>query len=400
MKKIGLFLGTQPSAGGAFQYCQAMLEAFTSLPMSEFTKVIVFSCDDWREKLVEFKIPNQSIENTLWGKFFEKILNLINLPIKWDRRMYALFHPIARVLLRQKCDLWIFPAAEPWSYQIPVCALVTIYDLMHRYERRFPEISANGVFEWREKHYSKMSKSVNGIFVDSEVSRLQLIESYGRDPSSIYILPYIAPKYIYNELTPVGFDQRYKGLGKYIFYPAQFWEHKNHKGLIQAVGLLKEKYPDLKLVFVGSKKNGYLSTFKLVKQLNVSENIKFLGYVPDSDMSQLYRRSQGMIMPTFLGPTNIPPLEANAVGCPLAVSDVYAMPEQIGNAAIYFNPSSVQGIADAIEKLWTDDDLCSKLRERGLERNSQHLQFHFNEIFIKAVRIVQPEVHRLSRELS
>jgi len=49
-----------------------------------------------------------------------------------------------------------------------------------------------------------------------------------------------------------------------------------------------------------------------------------------------------MIMPTFFGPTNIPPLEAIAVGCPVAVSNIYGMPHQLGDAALYFNPTRVE----------------------------------------------------------
>ena len=356
-----------------------MIEAIVSLPPEEFSTVIVFTYNNWEDKLSDYDLPAKKVNFVFGGRILGKVLHTIGLPIRWERKIYSLFHPIARELVRHNCDLWIFPSTEAWAYQIPVPALVTIYDLMHRYESRFPEISANGVYEWREKHYSKICKWAKGILVDSDIGKSQVIESYDSDPNKIHILPYIPAMYIYDKETPEGFDRRYSNLGKYLFYPAQFWEHKNHKGLVQAVNILKEKYADLKLIFVGSKKNGYQSTYDMVMQLNLLENIRFLGYVPDNDIPELYRRARGMIMPSFLGPTNIPPLEANAVGCPLAVSRVYAMPAQLGDAAIYFDPSSIEEIAGAIEDIWLNDELCRKLRDSGLKRANQYNQSHFNK---------------------
>jgi len=81
----------------------------------------------------------------------------------------------------------------------------------------------------------------------------------------------------------------------------------------------------------------------------------------------------------IFGPTNIPPLEAMAVGCPVAVSGIYAMPEQLGDAAVYFDPLSVEEIAHAIQRLWDDNALWDELAKRGLLRSNQWTQAHFNE---------------------
>src|SRR6185312_924610 len=72
--------------------------------------------------------------------------------------------------------------------------------------------------------------------------------------------------------------------------------------------------------------------------------------------------------PSFFGPTNIPPLEAMSLGCPVASSYVYAMRERLGDAALYFAPDSVEQMVDCIGRLWSDDDLCRRLVERGRAR--------------------------------
>jgi len=198
-------------------------------------------------------------------------------------------------------------------------------------------------------------------------------------PERIHVLPYIAPRYMQSTEKPSDFDLRYRLPEKFIFYPAQFWEHKNHKRLISAIGKLKHDIPDVKLVLAGSKQNAHDSVVRLVQDLNLSDDIFFLGYVPDEDMHELYRSARALVMPTYYGPTNIPPLEAFVAGCPVAVSGIYGMPEQVGDAALLFKPDSVDEIADCIRKLWTDDRLCAELAEKGKRRAASWSQQQFNE---------------------
>ena len=262
---------------------------------------------------------------------------------------------------------------------IKVPALAAIHDLMHRYERRFPEVSAQGEYKRRDNDYLNISRWATGVLVDSEVGKQQFAESYGRNPHSIYVLPFVAPRYVLAS-GQAKTDLDHYGLpDKFIFYPAQFWEHKNHKSLIRAAAMLKPQYPDIHLVFAGSRKNAYASAVELVQDLDLAENVHFLGYVPNSEMAELYRRARALFMPTFFGPTDIPPLEAAALGCPVAVSCIYGMREQMGDAALYFNPESVAEMAQIMERLWEDDALCQELARRGFIRTAQWTQSHLNE---------------------
>jgi glycosyltransferase involved in cell wall biosynthesis len=143
--------------------------------------------------------------------------------------------------------------------------------------------------------------------------------------------------------------------------------------------MVKPRLPDVKLVLVGSRKEGYDSILALIRQAHLTEDILIMGYVPDADMPELYRRARALIMPTFFGPTNIPPLEAFVAGCPVAISNVYGIRDQLGDAALYFDPSSTSEIAQAIKRLWTDDELCSDLARRGRQKNAEWGQKEFNE---------------------
>jgi glycosyltransferase involved in cell wall biosynthesis len=96
-------------------------------------------------------------------------------------------------------------------------------------------------------------------------------------------------------------------------------------------------------------------------------------------------------MPTFYGPTNIPPLEAMALGCPVAASKIYGMPEQLGDAALFFDPRSIEGIAQAMKVLWQDDNLCAELSQKGTARSLRWNQSHFNQRLHEIIQKVLQE---------
>ncbi len=369
-KKIGLYLGAEPSGGGTFQYNQAMLAAVANLPSDKYEVVVAYSSTTWLKYFQPYSFNTCYNPRPVFSRIISSACRNFKVSLAIWRKLHSLLDPFAKRLLKQNCDLWIFPSQDLFSYTIDVPSLATVHDLMHRYEKIFPELSAKGEFEAREFHYSKMTNYSKGILVDSLIGKQHVIESYGVEKDKIHILPFIAPGYIYSDKMPLGFDTKYDLPEKFIFYPAQFWEHKNHKGLIKAAALVKSEYPDFKLVFVGSKKNGYKSAQDLVFKLGLSDSVTFLGYVPDEDMPELYRRATAMIMASFCGPTNIPPLEAFVTGCPLAVSNVYAMPEQVGDAAMLFDPASSHDIARVLGLLWANDDLCKKLSDKGSARSN------------------------------
>jgi len=277
-----------------------------------------------------------------------------------------------RALIAERCDLWVCPNHDRYAFRAPAPTLGTVHDLMHRYERSFPEVSRDGEYERREFHFSETCAWAKGVLVDSEVGKRQLIESYAIPEARAFVLPYIAPRYMREppSAEDATFDERYRLPEKFFFYPAQLYRHKNHRALIEAIALMKDAHPDVRLVLVGATdRNGYDEMRALVAAKGLSERVQFVGYVPDADMPAFYRRARALVMPTFFGPTNIPPLEAFVVGCPVATSGIYGVPDQLGNAALLFDPHSVDEIHDCLIRLWTDDALCAELSERGREHS-------------------------------
>lgn len=378
MKKIGLFLDTLPHTGGVYQYNLSILKAVAALQGNGYDVIVAYTSPQWEERLAACNVPSLYVNYHFPARLLSIWLNIFSLPVSiWQKLSVCMFR-YARVLSRQQCDLWIFPSQDAVSYQVRLPALVTILDLAHRYAKQFPEAASRFESILRERNYLNLCHTARGILVDSQTGRNQVAESYHVPPEMIHPLPYIAPDYIHSDTIPDGFASRYHLPEKYLFYPAQFWEHKNHRNLILAISQLKPEFPDIKLVLAGSKKNAYDSIVSLVAELQLTEDILFLGYVANEDMPELYRRARALVMPTYFGPTNIPPLEATAVGCPVAISDVSGMPDQLGDDALIFNPDSIDEIAATVRQLWIDDLLCSRLSQQGKKRAANWGQPEFN----------------------
>lgn len=365
MHRIGVYLTPRPNTGGAYRYWLAILKALSLLDRKKYDIYIYAWDGDWLTVAENLGIENRVLlkNRNLKNRVFKYMHRRYHCRL--TRFMYKMFTDAWKQVRNNEIDLWLAQKIDELTDVLPVPLMTPIFDLMHRYERRFPEVKSE--YYLREYMFLNQCRKGEILLADSEVGKKHIIESYGRKrkdlASHIKILPFIPPDYIYHYAPIAEFP--YKIFDKYIFYPAQFWKHKNHEGLIEAMSLLKQKGVEINLVLVGSEKNNRGNVESLIREKNLENNVKILGYVTDDEIVYLYQHARALVMPTFFGPTNIPPLEAFALGCPVATSGIYGVPEQVGDAALLFDPNSAGEIANAIEKLWTDDELCSELICRG-----------------------------------
>jgi glycosyltransferase involved in cell wall biosynthesis len=388
MNSIGVFLGIKPSSGGMFQYAQSILDGLLPLLEANIQVRIAFVGQEWQHVLTRYPaFEKTEMKYGETGLLIASGIMAMKLPGSLARTVSRIINPMVSQMWRMDCALWIFPSQDNLGYQVPFPVIVSIHDLMHRYEKDFPEVSAFGRYGLREHRFKNLVKWAQLVLVDSFVGKRHVMESYKADSDRVQPLPYVAPQYICQP-EPVDFDQIYKLPKKFIFYPAQFWAHKNHKRLISAAVIARSRCPDISLVFTGRHLHCYASLLQHADELGMTDCIVFPGYVQDVYLSGFYRRARALVMPTFFGPTNIPPLEAFTCGCPVAVSDIYGMSEQARGCALLFDPSSVSDIAATIERLWLDDDLCRDLSERSIAYAAYWNKTSFSQALTKHVRQV------------
>jgi glycosyltransferase involved in cell wall biosynthesis len=295
-----------------------------------------------------------------------------------------------RFMKRCAVDWVLYTTPNEQSFEMGIPYVMPIFDLQHRLQPEFPEVSADGEWDRREYLYRNGTREAMLILADSEVGKEDVLNcygSYGITPDRVKVLPYLSPPYLASEVAPSERQKvraTYRLPERYLLYPAQFWPHKNHLRIIQALGLLKEtKQADAHVVFCGTyggtiRTNVYRTMMKEVERLKVTDLVHCLGYVPNDAMSALYAEAVGLVMPTFFGPTNIPIMESWLCNCPVLTSDIRGIREQVGEAGLLVDPRSVEAIANGMSRLWNDQTLRTDLIQRGLNRLRQYTKKDFS----------------------
>jgi glycosyltransferase involved in cell wall biosynthesis len=202
------------------------------------------------------------------------------------------------------------------------------------------------------------------------VGRDEITRFYGVPEEHIVILPHPTPAFALRAAgaarlaaPPAGIPQNY------LLYPAQFWPHKNHVNLLRAMQILVKADPEAPaLVLTGSDKGNRAFVEHCAADLGVSHKLRILGFVTTDDLIGLYRNARALVYPSFSGPENLPPLEAFALGCPAIVANYRGAEEQLGDAAVLFDPADPAAMAKAITDVVKDDALRTRLIERGKAR--------------------------------
>ncbi len=377
-KKIGLLLPTRPQDGGQHQYALLIMNALVKKKDADYDLVAFCGNDYWRKwckkkgvRYIKHSMPDISMKERLFNYRFP-------LPAKL---YYTYMTSFGKTIRAEKIDILFSTQQGMYLPDYAVKLMSPVHDLMHRYEPDFPEVKDS--FESRELHMKSLAKYTTCILVDSKVGKRQFEESYIKTKKRrphIISLPFIAPEHIQKT------EEAYLEVpDKYVFYPAQFWKHKNHMNLLKAIQILAESLSDIHLVLVGSERNNGREIKKYIRDNGLESHVTILGFVSDENITYLYRHAVGLIMPSYFGPTNIPPLEAMALGCPVAVSNKYAMPEQVGRAGLLFHPDSPEEIADCIKRLWTDDNLRERMRKDGYQRSKMWTKEKFEKKLCKII---------------
>ncbi len=267
-----------------------------------------------------------------------------------------------------KCDLLHFP------YQhYTLCALPTIYnphDLQHRH---FPQFFTPAALAQRETIYPTACRLARTVVVGSNWVKQDLIDQYGIGADKIQVIPWAPPTQAYMEIGHDALEdtrQAYHLPAGYAFFPAVTWQHKNHLALLEALAYLRDRHDLIvPLVCTGNKEaNNWPAIEAMIGRLKLGDQVQFLGRVSEQNLRAIYRLAQFVVVPTLFEAASGPVFEAWEEGVPVACSAVTSLPEQVEDAALLFDPYSIEAIADAVRQMATNPHLRTDLVKRGQRR--------------------------------
>jgi glycosyltransferase involved in cell wall biosynthesis len=191
----------------------------------------------------------------------------------------------------------------------------------------------------------------------------------------VQVVPEAAPTQF---MTPIdesyraAVRQRHGLAGKFVLYPNNTWPHKNHAKLFEALVWLRDrKGVSVTLVCTGARHEASWARLQArMAQLGLQEQVKFLGFVPSEELRALYQMARCVVVPSLFEANSLPIFEAWAEGTPVASSNVTALPEQVADAGLLFDPNDPADIGEAIWRIFDNDELAVDLVAKGKRRLS------------------------------
>ena len=345
MLRVGIWLKEDysPLIGGGFSYYDTLIRHIDDYNFNSNLEIIFISTKPI-EGLQKKKLNIGRIG------FFSNILYKLVKRMPYSRLRYKLveasFKSKKKRLSKEGIDILYYPIqAQQTIPNYPFIA--TNWDLAHLTTYPFPEIIKGDDFSRREAWYKQQLLQALVVFVESQEGKKELLNFVKLPENRVKVVPLFAGNY-----TKIDNLSQQEILNKfslkkeqYFFYPAQFWAHKNHYNLIVAFKKVLEKFPNLKLVFSGSDKGNLQYIFNLVNSLRLSEKISFLGFVKSEELYTLYSNALALVMPSLLGPTNMPLLEARELNCPVLCSYHKGHVEMLQDGALYFDALNIKDMA-------------------------------------------------------
>ncbi|MEP6951260.1 MAG: glycosyltransferase [Ginsengibacter sp.] len=391
--RIGVVIAEnyRPEVGGGFGYYESLVNAIDNYefnPLLEFV-FIRFSettTPPFRKEFIQFKF-NETIAPV--KHYNKRIAQLKIIPIsiitkllvkKYENRIHLVKKSkLEEWLVQQKIDL-VYHIA-PGSGELNFPFVTTHWDIGHYSTFAFPEVSMNGTFEGREKLYSEVHKKALAVFCESESGKKELFQYKQINAERIFIVPLFPGKLVHLEISPreqqsIIENQFSLKKGNYFLYPAQFWSHKNHYNLLLAFKKVNDIYAHLKLVLPGSDKGNLDYIKEVIVNLDLGSSVLLPGFISNEALYSLNKNAIAMVMPTLLGPTNMPLLEAAYLGCPVITSSFDGHKEILGDYATYVDPLDEKVIAEA---------MIQKYETREVARNVFKNDTNKIETAIKAI---------------
>ncbi len=299
--------------------------------------------------------------------------------------------PMGKSLAAQGVELLFCPFTAPSYAESNIPTVSVVLDLQHRELPQFFSLHEIGL---RNDFMAKLTRKADRIICISEYTRKTVLKHLEIPPERTHAVPISIQTRLSRPEAEKSVEYL-KDFGvaehPYMFYPANFWPHKNHSMLLTAYGMFLARNPDspIDLVFTGAL-NGREDVVKqAVMQMGLEKRVHFLGFVPEEKLAAVWFGCEFLIFPSLYEGFGIPVLEAMSIGKPVLCSDRTSLPEVAGDAALYFDPRKPEALVKCIEKIMTDASLRSILVEKGWIRaglfRPDDMTGQYLEIFKKAI---------------
>jgi len=307
-----------------------------------------------------------------------------------------------RLLGSRGVDLLFCPFTAVTYAEPGIRTVSVIYDLQHRDLPQFFSPHEIGV---RNSFLNEVSKRADYIICISEHVREATLKHLKTDPERTHTA-HVCIQARMSTPDQRSIDRRLSALGigrhRYMFYPANYWPHKNHRMLLSAYGMFLSRNPEnnLNLVFTGALEDLEKDLKRAVKQMGLTGRVHFLGFLPQEQLDVVWYGCEFLIFPSLYEGFGIPVLEAMSIGKPVLCSNTTSLPEVAGKAALYFDPRKPGDILNCLERVSKDSSLRKDLVKQGYARAADFSPETMTRKYLKIFRSALGSPFPVSEEVS
>jgi glycosyltransferase involved in cell wall biosynthesis len=285
--------------------------------------------------------------------------------------------PLSRgILSAHEVDVLFCPFTAPTLAESGIPTVCLICDLQHK---DYPQFFTFDEVNTRESFYKEVRNKADAIICISEFTRESVIKYLQTQPDRTHVIHVCIQSRLHrskSEALSPHLQFLHLDRFPYMFYPANFWRHKNHQLLFASYGIFVSNNPEkrLDLVLTGTLDDTQKELRKQVKCMGLEHRVHFLGYLNEDELISVWKKCLFLIFPSLYEGFGIPVLEAMQFGKPVLCGNTTSLPEVAGSAALYFDPRKPAELAQCIERIATDPQLYDDLVTRGY-RNLERFQF-------------------------
>lgn len=270
-------------------------------------------------------------------------------------------------LLRAGVDL-LHSLAFVQPVALPCAGIVTIYDLSFvLFPQRFPP--------WRRMYLrwgaGFSARSARRVIAISESTKQDIVRFLGVPESKVDVVACGVDE----DFRPMESAEKVDVLRsrrhlppKMLLFVGTLEPRKNLTTLLRSYALLKQRFEPPPLVIGGPTGWRHEEIFSLAQELDLQDDVLFPGFIPREELPLWYNAASAFVYPSLYEGFGLPPLEAMACGTPVVASNASSLPEVVGDAGLLVEPTDAEELAQAMQRVLSDDDLRDSLRRKGLER--------------------------------
>ena len=281
------------------------------------------------------------------------------------------FRRTSRSLQRLGIDVYHSPSYLCSPFTGAYKKIITVFDVI---PFLFPEALSKSRLFWKLFYATRIPtrmilQSADTIVTASNNTKRDLIRLFNIPAKKIRVIGIGLDTRFHADIPiPGDFFERYQLPQKFLLYVGRQDPYKGIAYLVEAFARLpqymRESYS---IVIAGKNDPRYINdVHAVVERLGLEQHVRFLDYVPDSDLPTLYSAATLLVHPSLYEGFGLPPLEAMACGTPVVYADSSSLTELLGEAGYAVQPASAEALATGIHAMLADSAVCESYRQRGL----------------------------------